>query len=272
MSTFSQSDNHRTTLQQFGQSRLQRYRIRSVGDVYHVTTRGVAQQIIFEDDKDRLFLFQALFDASEDEEVKVLAWCFMGNHIHLILQADIEAVSRFIQLSLSRYARHFNKQHGRSGHLFQDRFYCSPIDEDEYLKTAVRYVHWNPMSMGYQKCGEYQWSSYNEYIDTPILCKTDTVLDVFGSVSNFERFHDQDNNDQVELSQEFEGSFERCVFTDEQAIVLAKSIANVGNLSEIAQMSRPERNAILAELKSQLGVRKTARLTGIGRNIVQRAK
>ena len=272
MSTFSQPDNHQTILQQFGQSRLQRYRIRSVGDVYHVTTRGVARQMIFEDDKDRLFLFQALFDASEDEGVKVLAWCFMDNHIHLILQADIEAVSRFVQISLSKYARHFNRRHGRSGHLFQERFYCSPINEDEYLKTAVRYVHWNPTSIGYRKCGEYRWSSYNEYVDTPILCKTDSVIGVFGSVNSFERFHDQDNNDQVELSLEFEGSSDRHVFTDEQAIALAKSIANVSNLSEIAQMSKSERNAILADLKSQLGVRKTARLTGIGRNIVQRAQ
>ena len=63
-------------------------RARSEADVYHVVSRGVGQQIIFEDDKDRVSFLDFVARASRDFNVEVYAWCLMSNHVHLLLHVS----------------------------------------------------------------------------------------------------------------------------------------------------------------------------------------
>jgi putative transposase len=46
-----------------------------------------------------------------------------------------------------RYAQAVNRRHGWSGHLWQGRFFSSPLD-DAHLWAAVRYVERNPVRAG----------------------------------------------------------------------------------------------------------------------------
>ena len=58
-----------------------------------------------------------------------------------------------------RYAQYVNTRRGRSGHLWQGRFYSCPLDGN-HLATALRYVEENPCRAGMaERPEEYRWSS-----------------------------------------------------------------------------------------------------------------
>jgi putative transposase len=58
-----------------------------------------------------------------------------------------------------RYAQRINRARGWKGHLWQGRFFSSPLDE-AYLWAAVRYVERNPVRAGMVSHAEnYRWSS-----------------------------------------------------------------------------------------------------------------
>ena len=249
----------------------QHQRAISEGSVYHVTSRGVAQQSIFEDDTDRRYMLELLSDSSHKYRVEIYAWCFMGNHVHLLLHAPMQDISLFMNSVLSRYAKRFNTRHARSGHLFQDRFYSSPIGSDEYLLVAVRYIHFNPIGIGVHNLAEYQWSSYREYLGSPGLCSPRFVLSVFGGLTGFLDFHAAPNNDQMMYSRAFEGDASRSSQSDDFLIAYAKSLLGIDHISAIAQSSTEDRDRMLCILKSRLTIRQIARITGLGRNIIQRA-
>lgn len=247
-------------------------RIVGESNIYHVTTRGVAQQSVFEDDLDRRHMFDLLRDSSEKFNVTIHAWCFMSNHIHLLLQAPMASISSFMNSVLSRYAKTYNERHARSGHLFQERFYSNNIDSDEYLLTAVRYIHFNPIKMGIHDLARYRWSSYSEYLGCDGLCDTTFVLDVFDGLQSFQSFHATPNNDQENYSSTFEGPQRNDPPSDDELIALAKNLLNIENISTISRVSRKTRNDMLVILKSRMSVRQISRITGLGRNVIQRAK
>ena len=112
---------------------------------YHVTNRGVARQEIYRDDDDhRLFAVLLGWSASRFRW-RLLAFCHMPNHFHLVVMAERERLSRGMHLLGFRYAQAFNDRHARVGHLFQDRFHAAVVDSDEYLEAACAYVLDNPL-------------------------------------------------------------------------------------------------------------------------------
>jgi len=95
---------------------------------------------------------------------KIYGYCFIGNHIHLILKIEKEDLGKIFKRIGARYVYYYNWKYKRSGHLFQGRFKSEPIDDDSYLLTVLRYIHNNPVKAGLSKSAEkYRWSSYNEY-------------------------------------------------------------------------------------------------------------
>jgi len=84
----------------------------------------------------------------------------MTNHIHLILTpATEEAFARAIGLTHYRYTQYINRLHGRSGHLWQNRFYSCPLDE-AHLVNALRYVERNPVrAKMVRRAWRHPWSS-----------------------------------------------------------------------------------------------------------------
>jgi len=84
----------------------------------------------------------------------------MGNHIHLVAWPEHEhSIARALGNAQGKYAQWFNAQHGLSGHVWANRFYSTPLD-DEHLWAAVRYVELNPVRAGLVAQAEhYPWSS-----------------------------------------------------------------------------------------------------------------
>lgn len=112
---------------------------------YHVTNRGVARQAIYHDDDDHRFFAVLLGWAAARFRWRLLAFCHMPNHFHLVVTTELERLSRGMHLLSFRYAQAFNDRHDRVGHLFQERFHASVVDSDEYLETVCDYVFDNPL-------------------------------------------------------------------------------------------------------------------------------
>jgi putative transposase len=139
-------------------ARLPRYLLPKRG-IYHITTRGVARVPISRDDGDRRLFLLLLARITRRTDWDCHAFCLMPNHHHLILETHRDLVSVGLRQLNGRYAQAFNERHGRSGHLFGDRFAAFVIGDDEHLRAATDYVLQNPVRAGLCKRAEdWPWS------------------------------------------------------------------------------------------------------------------
>src|SRR5215211_621769 len=90
--------------------------------IYHVTGRGTGGADIFVVELDRIEFLDLLRTSARRFSWACLAYCLMGTHYHLILEASREALSRGMQRLNGVYAQRFNYRHGRRGRLFEGRF------------------------------------------------------------------------------------------------------------------------------------------------------
>jgi putative transposase len=69
----------------------------------------------------------------------------MTNHVHLVAVPEREdSLARALGCAHSEYALALNRAHGRSGHLWQNRFFSCLLDATHLLR-ALRYVELNPV-------------------------------------------------------------------------------------------------------------------------------
>jgi putative transposase len=126
----------------------------------HITQRGVDRCETFSGTQDRATYLRLLRDNLADAQVAVWAYCLMTNHVHLIMLPEREdSLAVLLRRLHGRYAQYFNTRSGRSGHLWQNRFFACALDED-HLWTAMAYGERNPVRAGMvQRAGDYRWSS-----------------------------------------------------------------------------------------------------------------
>lgn len=129
--------------------------------VYHVTARGVDSAAIYRDDDDRRFFLRLLAGAVVRFHWRVHAFCLMGTHYHLITETTRARLSAGLHRLNGVYAQRFNRRHGRTGHLFGDRFASWLVEGDEHLRAASRYVLLNPVRAGLcTRADEWPWSGH----------------------------------------------------------------------------------------------------------------
>lgn len=59
------------------------------------------------------------------------------------------------------YGQAFNRRHGRSGHLFADRYYSVLVSKESHALELVRYIARNPVRAGLcVDADKWSWSSY----------------------------------------------------------------------------------------------------------------
>jgi REP element-mobilizing transposase RayT len=133
--------------------------------VYHVTTRGVARAAISRDDEDRRLFLVLLARAVRLERWECHVFCLMPNHYHLIVDTSLPRLSSGLHRINGIYAQAFNERHGRSGHLFGDRFASFVIRDDEHLRSASEYVLQNPVRAGLCKnAAAWPWSGARQAV------------------------------------------------------------------------------------------------------------
>src|SRR5258707_11032668 len=114
------------------------------GSYYHVGTRGNNRRDIYSDDRSRLIFYLWLQILGRRYGWRIVAYCLMVNHYHLVLQIGNLGLSRGMQALNGGYARAFNARAGRRDHLFGRRFWSRELaDVDDLIGTCV-YVDLNP--------------------------------------------------------------------------------------------------------------------------------
>jgi putative transposase len=142
-------------------------RVVAIGTAHHVTQRGVDQQRTFFTDADRNIYLDCLTKYCAQARARILAYCLMSNHIHLVLiPEEPQSLAVALRRTHSRYALYLNARRDRVGHLWQNRFYSSALD-DEHLWVALRYVERNPVRANLViRPEDYKWSSAAAHLGT----------------------------------------------------------------------------------------------------------
>ncbi|MEI7460717.1 MAG: transposase [Pirellula sp.] len=133
------------------------------GLIYHVLNRANARLSIFEKDGDYEAFERILADAIERTGTRLLAYCLMPNHWHLVvLPIQDGELSRFTGwLTLTHTQRwHAHRHSTGQGHVYQGRFKSFPIQDDPHFLTACRYVERNALRAKLvAKAQDWKWSS-----------------------------------------------------------------------------------------------------------------
>ena len=235
--------------------------------IYHVMLRGVNKQQIFLDNEDCLQFLECLYLCKQISQFKLYAYCLMGNHVHLLINAKKEPIASVMKRLGSKYVYWYNSKYARVGHLFQDRFRSEPVEDDAYFLTVLRYIHMNPVKAGIVSVPEdYAWSSYREYFDGGRLIDSKLVMTMLDA-SEFVLWHRQSNDD-VCLDVD---DVSRQPVSDR---VIVRLIAEITGSTEIEDFVRlPDHRHISCVLKLYLAgasIRQISRLTGWNKNRVER--
>jgi REP element-mobilizing transposase RayT len=79
--------------------------------IFHVTTRSIAEEHIFRDDRDYLAGVQLVGELSRDGLIVCHGFCLMPTHYHLLASFDEGMLKRAIHRLNRRYATGFNRRH-----------------------------------------------------------------------------------------------------------------------------------------------------------------
>jgi REP element-mobilizing transposase RayT len=239
--------------------------------IYHVMLRGINKQIIFEDDEDCKTFLQVIKDSKKISGYKLLAYCLMDNHTHMLIKEEKEELEQIFKRIGSRYVYWYNNKYQRTGHLFQDRYKSEPVDSNTYFLTVLRYIHQNPVKAGICKdAATYKWSSYSDYLREKSITDVEYGLSLFSEDRNeatllFDKFMNEDENT-------------RCLdfddihrISDREALETMQKLCGVKNGVDLQNMTPDKRNENLILLKKYgLSIRQIVRPTGISFGIVRK--
>ena len=129
--------------------------------IHHVFARGVDRARIFWDDIDRQNYLLMLGSVVAELKWRCLAYCLMGNHIHLLVEIAEPTLGRGMQRLHGFYALDFNGRHARTGHLFERRYGSKVMESDAQLWWAIGYIAANPVEAGLSaQASRWPWSSH----------------------------------------------------------------------------------------------------------------
>ena len=103
--------------------------------MYHVLNRASGRRRIFERDKDYLAFERTLAEVQGRVAMRILAWCLMPNHWHLVLwprqDADLSNYMRLVTLTHTQ-RWHAHRASAGTGHLYQGRFKSFVVQGDAH--------------------------------------------------------------------------------------------------------------------------------------------
>ena len=120
----------------------------SSSGIYHVVNKGTGNQIIFEEDIDYQTFIYFMTYYKKKFNIKILAYCLMENHFHLLLLDNDHKLSNFMQNLEGSYAMYFNQYHKRCGHFFANRFKSETVEDNQYFTNVLHYILKNPQKAG----------------------------------------------------------------------------------------------------------------------------
>lgn len=140
-------------------------RLHVPGMIYHVMSRGNDKQTIFTDDRDYERYLELLARSLHRYGICCLAYCLLGNHLHLLLQPEQHPISRLMHHVNSAYCQWFNRRHKRVGHVLQGRYKAVLVEREDSLRRVLRYIAMNPVhAKRVLEPIAWRWSGYRASI------------------------------------------------------------------------------------------------------------
>ena len=133
------------------------------GMVFHALNRANARAQTFHQPEDYAAFETVLLEARERSGMRVLSYCLMPNHWHLVLwprnDGDLSSFMGWLTLThTQRWHAHYRTT--GTGHLYQGRFKSFPVETDDHFLTVCRYVERNALRAALcARAEEWRWSS-----------------------------------------------------------------------------------------------------------------
>ena len=228
-------------------------RVEHTDTYYHVLARGNERRAIFKGKRDHERFLELLGEVSGRFGLEVWSYVLMVNHYHLVVRTRLANLSRAMQWLGVSYAAWFNAKHRRVGHLFQGRFKSFVIEEGDYLKRLILYVHRNPLRAGLvTRLADYPWSSYRQLaygLTCPVWLARGAVLAAFGGTPKSFR----------QAVQAYSEEKDRLFEDLRHGLVLGSAYAVRRLQSKIKEASHPEKpQSRVVDVQPEIG--ETARL------------
>jgi putative transposase len=135
------------------------------GGIHHVTSRGNDKQDVFLDTVDREVFLRYVGKVVARFEWQCLTYCLMRNHYHLLVRTPEQTLGAGMHQLNGRYAQHFNRRHGRSGHLWTERYHSVLLEHEAHLPQAIGYIALNPVRAGLcPRPEEWRWSAHRALV------------------------------------------------------------------------------------------------------------
>jgi putative transposase len=144
------------------------------GCPHHVTQRGNHRQRVFYADSDHEVYFRLLRKYFQRYKIDMVGHSLMPNHTHKIVIPEMaNSLAKGVGLLHNDFSRWQQIQQNLNGHLWQNRFYSIPLDEDHFWR-ALRYIELNPVRAGLVRYAwDWPWSSARAHVtgvdDTGLL-------------------------------------------------------------------------------------------------------
>jgi len=233
--------------------------------------RGINKQNIFESKEDFKHFKNCLEKVKDKCELKVLGYCLMSNHVHVVVSVGSEPIGVSFKRIGVMYAFWYNRKYNRQGPLFQNRYWSEPVEDDNYLISAIRYIHQNPLKAGICKdLAVYTWSSYKDYLEEGDgLTDTNLVLGIFSTIPAaqkrlFVEFTKKDSDEK------FIDICETLYISDEAIRDRIMEICGAGNVGKFQALPRNEKTQAIREMrKSGISIRQIVKHTGVPIGIVR---
>ena len=238
--------------------------ISSLG-IYHVIFRGVAKQIIFEYDDDYGKFLTVLRKYQPICGYKIIAYCLMSNHVHLLIKPGEIPLDRIFQRIIPSFVYWYNKKYIRVGSLFQARFRSTPINNLSKFFTVIRYIHQNPIKAAIcDHPSQYRYSSYKKYFDDDLI--DDSFVRSEVSAEFFNSFNCAENDDQC-----MDIDDERPRMKDERATNIMQRLSGCSNVTEFQQLDVKSRNEVLYDMwMAGISMSQANRVTGVSYGVIRK--
>ena len=140
-------------------------RLRLQGEIHHVALRGRNGQPIFRTPADRQILDQLVGEVLREHAARAHAYCWMTNHIHLVIEIKpLDADALALDL-LRRYTAACSGAGTDRAPLFATPDRPVRVAADPHLLQLIRYVHLNPVRAGLvSDAADYPWSGHRTYL------------------------------------------------------------------------------------------------------------
>ena len=246
-------------------------RIKSKILTYHVVIKGADRQLLFEEEKDYRKYLEILERFKEECNYQLFAYCLMDNHVHLLIRHTPDySIGTIFRKINTTYATWFNIKYDRTGFVQNGRFHSEPVEDECYLLTVLRYIHFNPTKAGIEPApgASYPWTSFYDYCSCrkSSLTDTETVYELLGGTKVFRELHSYVPNCQCLEIDQF-----RKRLPDDVAKDIIFQICGCKTATEFQKLCLKDRNKNLLLFRGEgLSIRQINRLTGVPKGVIEK--